>query len=32
VLTPPELLEAHLKLGEQVMKALRKNKAPVVPA
>jgi oxalate decarboxylase len=31
-LTPPELVEAHLKLGPQVMGALRKNKAPVVPA
>jgi len=31
-LTPPELVEAHLKLGPQVMGALRKSKAPVVPA
>ena len=31
-LTPPELVEAHLKLGPQVMGALRKKKAPVVPA
>jgi oxalate decarboxylase len=31
-LTPPELVEAHLNLDQQVMKALRKNKAPVVPA
>jgi oxalate decarboxylase len=31
-LTPPELVEAHLKLDPQVMKALRKTKAPVVPA
>jgi len=31
-LTPPELLEAHLKLGPQVMDVLRKKKAPVVPA
>jgi oxalate decarboxylase len=31
-LTPPELVEAHLKLDPQVMGALRKNKAPVVPA
>jgi oxalate decarboxylase len=31
-LTPPELLQAHLKLDRQVMDALRKNKAPVVPA
>jgi oxalate decarboxylase len=30
--TPPELMEAHLKLGRQVMDALRKTKAPVVPA
>jgi len=31
-LTPPELLQAHLKLDRQVMDALRKNKTPVVPA
>jgi oxalate decarboxylase len=31
-LTPPELVEAHLKLDRPVMDALRKNKAPVVPA
>jgi oxalate decarboxylase len=31
-LTPPELVEAHLKLGPQVMEALRKGKAPIVPA
>jgi oxalate decarboxylase len=31
-LTPPELVEAHLKLDPQVMQALRKTKAPVVPA
>jgi oxalate decarboxylase len=31
-LTPPELVEAHLKLGPQVMSALRKEKAPVTPA
>jgi len=31
-LTPPELVEAHLKLDPQVMAALRKSKAPVVPA
>lgn len=31
-LTPPELVEAHLKLGPEVMKALRKANAPVVPA
>jgi oxalate decarboxylase len=31
-LTPPELVEAHLKRDPQVMAALRKNKTPVVPA
>jgi oxalate decarboxylase len=31
-LTPPELVEAHLKLDQQVMSALRKQKVPVVPA
>jgi oxalate decarboxylase len=31
-LTPPELVEEHLKLDRQVMDALRKTKAPVVPA
>ena len=31
-LTPPELVEAHLKLDNQVMAALRKEKVPVVPA
>jgi oxalate decarboxylase len=30
-LTPPELVDAHLKLDPQVMSALRKQKAPVVP-
>jgi oxalate decarboxylase len=30
-LTPPQLVEAHLKLDQQVMAALRKKKAPVVP-
>jgi hypothetical protein len=30
-LTPPEL-EAHLKLGAEVMEALRKGRTPVVPA
>ena len=30
-LAPPELVEVHLKLDQQVMDALRKNKAPVVP-
>jgi hypothetical protein len=28
----PELVNAHLNLDRQVMDALRKNKAPVVPA
>ena len=31
-LTPPELVEAHLKLDRQVMQALRKTKTPIVPA
>jgi oxalate decarboxylase len=31
-LTPPELVEAHLNLGVEVMEALRKKKTPVVPA
>ena len=31
-LTPPELVEAHLGLEPEVMKALRKGKMPVVPA
>jgi oxalate decarboxylase len=31
-LTPPELVEAHLKLDQQVMRALHKEKFPVVPA
>jgi oxalate decarboxylase len=31
-LTPPELVNAHLRLDPQVMAALRKKKAPVVPA
>src|SRR5580693_8782475 len=31
-LTPPELVNAHLKLGPQFADALRKNKVPVVPA
>jgi oxalate decarboxylase len=30
-LTPPELVEAHLKLDPQVMAGLRKTKMPVVP-
>jgi oxalate decarboxylase len=31
-LTPPELVQAHLKLDPRVMEALRKTKSPVVPA
>ena len=31
-LTPPELVDAHLNLDQQVMSALRKKKVPVVPA
>jgi oxalate decarboxylase len=31
-LTPPDLLEEHLHLDKQVTDALRKQKAPVVPA
>src|ERR1700738_3751314 len=31
-LTPPGLLKEHLKLDPKVMEALRKTKAPVVPA
>jgi len=31
-LTPPELVNAHLKLDHQVTAALRKTKVPVVPA
>jgi oxalate decarboxylase len=30
-LTPPELIEAHLKLGPEVTEALRKGKVPIVP-
>jgi oxalate decarboxylase len=30
-LTPPELVEAHLRLDQQVMGALRKKEVPVVP-
>jgi oxalate decarboxylase len=30
-LTPPELVNAHLKLGSPFAEALRKNKVPVVP-
>ena len=31
-LTPPELVQAHLRLDRQFMEALRKKKAPIVPA
>jgi oxalate decarboxylase len=31
-LTPPALVNAHLKLGPQFMASLRKDKVPVVPA
>jgi oxalate decarboxylase len=31
-LTPPELVAAHLNLDQRVMSALRKVKAPIVPA
>ena len=31
-LTPPELVKAHLDLDSQFMDALRKTKAPIVPA
>ena len=31
-LTPPALVSAHLKLDQQFMDALRKQKAPIVPA
>ncbi len=31
-LTPPELLNAHLKLDPQVMQALHTKKSPIVPA
>ena len=31
-LTPPELVQAHLKLDPQTMAAFHKNKSPVVPA
>jgi oxalate decarboxylase len=30
-LTPPELVNAHWKLGPQVMAGLRTTKTPVVP-
>jgi oxalate decarboxylase len=31
-LTPPELVEAHLRLDKATMDALRKEKTPIVPA
>jgi oxalate decarboxylase len=31
-LTPPELVQAHLRLNAQTMDALRKEKKPIVPA
>ena len=31
-LTPPELVKAHLDLNQEFMNALRKTKAPIVPA
>jgi oxalate decarboxylase len=31
-LTPPELVTAHLKTDPQFIRALRKDKSPVVPA
>lgn len=31
-LTPPELVQAHLRVDQQTMSALRKEKKPVVPA
>jgi oxalate decarboxylase len=31
-LTPPELVQGHLKLDNGVMQALRKKKSPIVPA
>jgi oxalate decarboxylase len=30
--TPPELVKVHLELNQQFMDALRKTKAPIVPA
>ena len=30
--TPPELVNAHLRGNEQLIRALRKHKVPVVPA
>ena len=31
-LTPPELLQAHMHFDPRVLEALRKTKAPIVPA
>jgi oxalate decarboxylase len=31
-LTPPELVSAHLKANEPLLRALRKQKVPIVPA
>jgi oxalate decarboxylase len=31
-LTPPELVNAHLKLDPRVMEGLRKKEVPIVPA
>jgi len=31
-LTPPQLLQSHLHLDDRVMKALRRDKSPIVPA
>jgi oxalate decarboxylase len=31
-LTPPDLLQAHVSLDQEVMRALRKQKVPVIPA
>jgi hypothetical protein len=31
-LTPPELVEAHLELDQQVMSTLRKQRVRIVPA
>src|SRR6267378_265564 len=31
-LTPPELVQAHLRVDQQTMSALRKDKKPIVPA
>jgi oxalate decarboxylase len=31
-LTPPELVSAHLHIDRQLLRSLRKEKVPVVPA